>query len=118
MTPKTKKTIIILSAVVAVVALVWYLFSWKKSPNGIVSRLDLSNIDLAGETPANMRKRIRAQVSAVKQSFTREEISYQAKIEGVTYNQELVGWGCYLLYQLGYLNQAAYGELLRQIKTL
>ena len=118
MTPKTKKTIIILSAVVAIVGIVWYLFSWKKSPNGIVSRLDLSNIDLAGETPAHMRKRIRAQVSAVKQSFTREEISHQAQNDGLTYNQELVDWGCYLLKQMGYLNQTAYAELSRQIKTL
>lgn len=118
MKPKTKKTLIIAAAIVAIVAIVWYLFSWRKSPNGIVSRLDLSKIDLNGETVSNMRKRIRAQVGAVKQSFTREEIIHQAENDGLTYNQELVDWGCYLLKQMGYLNKSAYDILSQQIKNL
>lgn len=118
MKPAIKKTLIIVGALAVITVIVWYVATWKKSTNGIVSRLDLSKIDLQGETPENMRKRIRAQVEAVKGSFTRDEISHQASNDGLTYNQELVDWACYLLKQMGYLNQAAYSELSAQIKTL
>lgn len=118
MKPKVKKIIIIALAIAIIAAVVWYVFSWKKSPEGIISRLDFSKMDMGAETDVNMRKRIRGQVGAVKQSFTREQISQQAEKDGLTYNQELVDWACYLLLQMGYLNQPAYDDLSLQIKTL
>ncbi len=118
MKPKTKKTLIIILAVVAVLVIVWYLFSWRKSPNGIVSRLDLSKIDLKDDTDSNIRKRIRAQVGAVKQMYTREEIIHQAESDGLTYNQELVDWACFLLKKMDYFNESAYVKLSQQIRNL
>lgn len=118
MKPKTKKILIVAFSVAAIVAILWYVVSWRKSPSGIISRLDLSNLDMTSEDEAKLRKYIRAQVSMVQQSFTREEIIHQAENDQLTYNQELVDWACYLLMQIGYFNQPAYEELSRQIKTL
>ena len=109
MKPKTKKTLIIAAAIVAIVAIVWYTFVWRKSVNGIISRLDVDK----------QTKRILRDYSknllAVQTSQT---IQNQATADGLTFNLEVVDWARHAAVSDGKITKTVSDSIYSQLYSM
>lgn len=118
MKPKTKKTLIIFAAVVAIAVIVWLVVR-RYTLQGIIARLDLSQYQWSEGNGTDQAKRyLLAEARAVKQQMTKAEIEAEAEKDGLTFNKELVYWGAINLRTKGYFNVAATDDILQQLKKM
>lgn len=100
MKPKTKKTLIIAAAIVAIVAVVWLVFckqGWKRE----ISKLNLNSED---------KKRLTQAVKHVllDPAYTKQQYEATASAFGITYNQWIVVLAA---QELGWVAGTSNGQL-------
>lgn len=109
MKPKTKKILIIAIAVDIIVAIVWYTFVWRKSVNGIISRLDVDK----------QTKRILRDYSKTLLAVqTKQSIQNQATADGLTFNLEVVDWARYNAVRDGKITETVSDSIYSQLYTM
>lgn len=109
MKPKTKKILIIAIAVDIIVAIVWYTFVWRKSVNGIISRLDVDK----------QTKRILREYSKNLLTVqTSQSIQNQATADGLTFNLEVVDWARYNAVRDGKIAQTVSDSIYSQLYSM
>lgn len=94
-------------AAVAVVALiVWWTFFYRKSVNGIISRLNTSREN---------KSLLREYAQAVISSHTKETIEAQAEADGLPYNVEVVDWALNDAYLAGKISKTDNDSIYNQL---
>lgn len=112
MKPKTKKTIIIVAAVLAVAIIVYFAFI-RKTAASIIDKLGLT-----AEQAAAMKGKV-AEIEANAaglSGWTKAEIKRKAAEQGYTYNQWLVVEAAYALYYN--TDWTLYNSIAQMAKTL
>ena len=109
MKPKTKKTLIIAAAIVAIVAIVWYTFVWRKSVNGIISRLDVDK---------QTKRILRDYSKNLLTVQTSQSIQTQATADGLTFNLEVVDWARYNAVRDGKITETVSDSIYSQLYSM
>lgn len=109
MKPKTKKILIIVAAIVAIVAVV-YFAGFRKAPagtaEGYIDRLDISK---------ELKKSIK---SYLEQAAIAQDVTTNAAANGINYEQALALTAAYYLVQNGTVDDATWQSWKAQIKAM
>lgn len=117
MKPKTKKTIIIVLAVLIVAAIVYFAFFRKASKN-LIDKLTVSD-----GVKALLRKKV-AEIEAYaaenpgdenSNDWSKQGLQNKATANGRTYVQQLVIEAAYNLYTIGQLSASEYAQIESEV---
>lgn len=109
MKPKTKKTFIIMAAVAAVVAIIYFMFFRKAKAGTAEGYIDRLNVGLS------TRKAIK---SHLDQALAEQDINANAAANGCTYEQALALSAAYYLVNDGTVDDATWQNWKAQILSM
>lgn len=107
MKPKTKKTLIIVAAVLVIAAIIYFtLRGSKKTAKGMINRLNVSS---------DIKKTI---LSHLEQAKTEQDINANAAANGCSYEQALALSAAYYLVNDGTVSDATWQQWKAEILTM